>query len=1010
MASSSIPTLVTTSYLQPGVYIGQLIIPSSGGNLTADARACDYIGQGSRLAVGTNLAIRRSFVLDQPLTFPLSAPYIATLPYPSNGDQTSPISLFDSITGAQLRQDQWSFQKIGNQYLQVLISPSAFDVTAVYQISYQTTSRSILDPMPLPALRTIKAVGLTQDRAQFNNYVDFFIPFSYAGPTALTTNSNTGTFFTAVLADGGNTGGSSVQIDQSAFYTLNYNRFYELECTAASGSPGTFLASFQWKAVVYSAGANNEPPTPLNAADAMPTFSVDQTSPISLIPQLEFGVVPGIVFGASNFSVGDKFYFNACGPGLIEFDSRLRNTNQYVNFSPIEPTLQVGSTGGLSYAASNQYLGTYNARFRLKVIATAGSIGSRTATFVWAQYGDTLGANAIALASESVNGGQFSLTDGVQLVANFGSSTFVPGDVFDLSVQAPMQFYQAQDDRVYDLQIGSATNPGADSGTILGSYSTGTKEGGFGSFTASTNLLVGSGEQSGHFFLPNNVGFFVRNLMQGNVNGNSYATGDTFDASVTSRNVIDWSLTARAEEIWDTTSFFTDVTGSITGVAGSIYVILGNIYTAGTVSAKLESNNAPVTTLEVSGTRFLSFGATAPASAVIVDYQYIGQEPEPGQLYYFSGNFLRPLDLYNTPQLVLDQSEGRTLLGPSEVTNHLYIMNELVFANGAGGAYYTQSFDADGDGIINVTDVKTSLAAHATLTQCSDLCLVAQFSSLSDALQANLEANDPFQRREQMLWVGAPIGTPVGDVNTQESLVYLATTTLQTTPTSPALGTRVLVAPTTATMSLVLDNNVTQTVTLDGSFVAGATSALVNSFTDPGSTILRRALSGFTSMQTYSTPQNLILGGASITWLSNRGSNVFRFEEDITVHSRAGDEFQLISATTQKQYVTRVVRAQMDAQLISVVTPSPQAAIGLVRANLAGILSGLLSRGLLASYQDGSGNVRVFDPNADILIFQVPGSTTKYSFVYGYFIRSTIKQLLGLYAVNVADLAASLSA
>ena len=66
--------LTTSRYTVPGVYIGQLIRPGPG-NLNADARVCNYIGQGSRLAQIQNSAIRRSFVFDEDLTFPPSAPF-----------------------------------------------------------------------------------------------------------------------------------------------------------------------------------------------------------------------------------------------------------------------------------------------------------------------------------------------------------------------------------------------------------------------------------------------------------------------------------------------------------------------------------------------------------------------------------------------------------------------------------------------------------------------------------------------------------------------------------------------------------------------------------------------------------------------------------------------------------------------------------------------------------------------------------------------------------------------
>lgn len=991
------PRLVTSRYVEPGVYIGQLITPRPG-NLTADARVCDYIGKGSRLAQASNLGIRRSFVSGETLSFSTSAPFESVINYPADGNKNPPVRLYNSITGVELLTESWNFVKVGLQYTKVIISPDAFDQHAVYKLDYQSVSTDISDPLPVVGLRAIKAMGNQQDRAQYRDFSDFYIPFSFAGPTANNTNSVPVSFLTGVFADGGNSGTGTVEIDVAASYNHDYNRFYAVTCTNVSGT----IATFEWTARPYSGGENSLPPTPLHTSMTSPYFDVDSTDPGSLVQTMELGIKVDFDFGISGFVVGDKFYFNGVGPGLLEFDSRHKNTNQFLSFSSISATKDITSTGSLSYSTNNGYTGTHNCSFQLNVTSYSGSPGNRIATFAWASYGDNIGPTGSVIADETVST-VIELTAGVKLDVNFGAGNFVTGDVFDFNVKAPRIYYQAKDDRVYDLKISSALNPGADSGVVNGSYSTGTVEGGFGSWTSEVNMLSGINQETGNFILPDNISIFVRNAMQGSINGTSYAASDEFSAAVSSEQVINWSLTSSAEEIKETSSFLVDVTGSVTGTPGTSYIILDHIYAAGSVN--LVQNIVPynaVSFFEIAGTRFLAF-IVAPTVAVKITYKYSGAEPAPGQLYYLSANYLRPSEMYNKPTLVLSRQEGRTLLSPAEVDNHLYIMNELVFDNNAPGAYYTQVFDSDGDGIIQDTDVREALSAHEKLSRATDLCLLSSFGSLSDSLAVNVKLNDPFERKEQMLFIGAPIGTPVGDIDTPDSLVFLAQRTLQVTPQSPAQGTRVLVAPTTAKKTITLENGVTQQITLDGSFVAGAVSALTNSFTDPGATVLRQNLSGFDTLQVYTEAQNLILGQASTMYFTDRGSSVFRIEEDITVHTLA-EEFQLISATTQKQFVTRVVRREMDNSVISIVVPSSQAAISIIRSTLAGIMLGLVGRGLVGDYQDALGNSRTFDPDTDILVFRDTSSLTKYDFIYTYFLRVPIKRLFGLYTVNTADL------
>jgi len=994
--------LTTSRYTAPGVYIGQLIRPGPG-SLTADARVCNYIGQGSRLAQVQNQGVRRSFVFAESLVFPSSAPFEASLAFASNGVKSLPIRVFDSITGVELREDQWVFTKTGSAFTKVLITPSAFDPLASYTIDYQSTSRLVLDPVPIDDIRLIKSVGTTLDRPEFEDFSDFYIPFSFSGPSADTTNAIPSSFLTSIFPDAGNTGGGVSAIDTSASFNHDYNRFYQLTVTAIAGVSGTFTADFEWSSVRYSGGIGAEPPTPLHVSAIKPSFTADEAVPATQIQELEFGIKVALTFSGTNFAIGDQFYFNGVGPGLLEFDGRLTNTNQFTDFGAIGNVGAVLGTGSLGYSPDNIYTGTYNTNFQLEVTASAGSIGSRTVTFVWAQYGELIGATAVVTVDETVSN-DFTLTNGIELSVNFGGANFTVGDTFDLAVKAPRIYYQAKDDRTYNITIGASTNPGADTGFVSGSFSTGTPEGGFGTWEANTNLLSGINQATGYFVLPDGVSLAARNAMRGNVNGTSFVVGDNFVGAVISEDFFDWSLTSKVEETRETSAFAVDVTGAVTGTPGTTYVILSNVYQTGSVSVEDENTATPISFLEIPGTRFLGF-VTTPTDSVIVGYEFRGEEPDPGQLYYLTANYLRPAELYNVPTLVLDRDDGRLFLGPSEVDNHLFIMNELVFNNGAPGAYYTQPFDQDGDGVLATTDIDTALQAHEKVSRPSDLCLLSQFNSLSTALAVNIRANDPFEKREQMLWVGAPIGTPIGDVDTIDSLVFLARSTLQVPPQNPALGTRVLVSPTQATVSVVLDSGLTQTVTLDGSFVAGATSALVNSFADPSVTILRQNLTGFDTIQTYTDPENLILGGASITWMTDLGSSVFRFEEDITVHN-SSEEFQLISATVQKHYVVKVVRRNMNDSLIAAVVPSAQAGIALVRSTLGEILIGLLGEGKIADYQTDAGNVRAFDIDSDIVVLRDTTSLTKYDFFFSFYIFSPIKRLFGLYAVNTSDFGA----
>ncbi len=993
--------LTTSRYTRPGVYIGQIIQPGAG-NLTADARVTNYIGKGSRFAVANNQGIRRSFVFEEEVILPASAPFIHNLAFSANGVKDLPARVYDSITGEELLPSNWNFLKVGNEFKQVIINPDIYNASAAYKIDYQSTSREVKDPLPVKELRFIKSVGLNQDRSQFDDLKNFFIPFAFTGPVENSANAFAENLITGITADVNNFS-SGALLNTQGDYTHDYNRFYELEVVSVNGVLPPFTATFKWSARRYSGGKNSEAPTPLHSTVAAPTFTADETDVNSLVQNLEYGVQTTVAFGPQNFQVGDKFYFNAVGAGKIEFNSRYYNTNQYTEYTNIVSVPQVGSTGLFSYATTNNYTGSANMKYKLQCTAVSGSSPNRTATFAYATYGDLIGSAGSLVVNEG--GAAAVLPSGIRLAFDFGALNFVAGDIFSLEVKAPRMFYQAKDDREIRLDVSTVIIPGADEAIVNLSYATGTQEGGFGSASAEMNLLTGTAAKVGEIVLPDNISLYVRNMIRGNINDASYAALDKFTSSVTSTEFIDWSLTQLAEEVREVTSFSTDVTGASTGIVGSKFAIVSNIYTAGSVVVVDADTNLPVGFFEVAGTRYIGFTSN-PTAAVRISYEFRGAEPTPGQLYYISAKYKRPVSAYNKPTLILDPGEGRRFLSPAEVDNHLYIMNELAFKNNAPGIYVTQPFDGDGDGIITEVDVQAALDAHQSVSRITDLCLLSFFGNLSDALAVNERANDPFEKREQMLWVGAPIGTPIGDIDTENSLVFLARRTMQVSPQSPAQGTRILLAPTECRVDLKLDNGTVVNVTLDGSFVAGATSALVNSFADPAETILRKNVTGFTFVQTYSEPQDEILGGASITYMSDRGASVYRFEEDITIHDIA-EEFQLINVTAQKQFVTKVVRRNMDEALVGVVPPSLQSGLAVIRTTLANILIGLLGRGLIAQYRDESGNNRDMNADVDVVVFKDEASETLFYFGYTFFVKSTIKRLFGLYQVNQSNFAAN---
>jgi hypothetical protein len=1026
MASNPSFRLVNTRYVPPGVYIGQLIIPRPT-NLTADARLPAFVGVGNRLAVGKNIAMRRSFIFEESLAFTSLSPHVATLQYAADQDQNAPGIKLYKQDGTIVRADFWSFTESSpgsGVFNQVTISLEAFDPTATYILDYQSVERTPQDIIPVEELREVVNVGLAEDAPQFRENLDFFIVTDVTSPVLVDGNVNTDSVVTAITADGGNTGAGVITQASSSQFDHNYNRYYQLSCISASGSSPNRLASFTYTSTPTGGGNDALPPRPLHAVESAPTINiVEGTNQFGI--EIELGIELDFAFpgGAGNFAVADDFSFHGFGPGLVEEDARYENENQFAETTGIVVGDDNTGSGSISVASTTDFNRDFNTGYSLRVVGVAGVSPTRTVTFAWSTFIE-LGPNGTFTADEAVpNTLTESLAFGVDVDIDFGSSNFAVGDDFAFIAKAPALRYSGKDNRTYTLTHGSTSNivslPVAQTdpltgsvlavphvvGTVVGEFNTDTPEGGFGVYEASQQNWfdpLNPDARTGHFLFPNNVKLAFRNQCRGDgFSGNREQPGDEFEFTANDQNRIDWSLVQKREQEFETDDFITDVNGTVTGIPGTTYIILVEIPEDGTVSVVTTSGLVSVSSVEIPGSPFVSL-PVAPTETITVTYETKGAEPDPGQLYYFTGNFLRGAELYNNPILVLDRDDGRTLLGPAAINNHLHIVNELAFDNNVFGAYYIQVADADEDGVYQQTDFKTALLSTENVNNITDRVVLSRQDAWGDQLAVNERANDPFARRESLDWFGAPIGTPIGDRQTPDTLRYISDKTLRVYGSSPSHGTRILAGPTQATVNIVLQSGDTVSVTVDGSFVAAALASLTASFSDPANTILKKNLSGFTSVQTYTPKESALLGDAGSIYVTDLGNGVVRIEEDTTVDTFAID-FYLISAMTQKQFVTKVVRREMANSVVALIVPSAQAGVGIIKASLSAILLGLLGRGIIGQYEDASQNVRKFDPDSDVVVFRDSADPTLYHMFYAYFLRFPIKRVFGLFTVNTND-------
>ncbi len=569
---------------------------------------------------------------------------------------------------------------------------------------------------------------------------------------------------------------------------------------------------------------------------------------------------------------------------------------------------------------------------------------------------------------------------------------WVVGDTWLMTATAAWQYYQGKDDR--DVTLTTTT---VVAGTSVDfQYTSSTVEGGWGNVQATTS--------DPYLRIPDNITLAVRNfdpagtLLQ-------YVASDVFTFSAINEDEIDWSLRIRQTESIPSTEIRQDTLGRITGTPLAYYVALSETPET-IIKVKDSITDTPlsytwVQTLGGEPTIYISFGLSNPNTTVEVTYEYKGEEPAPGQVYYFSCNRVRADSEYEVPIQYLLRDDLNVGLRPSELTNHVWIMGNIAFDTGFFGCYICQVKSASGDEIYTNADYRRAIEATEKTDGITDLVVLSRHQVLGFSKNSVIKSSNPFVGRERLLWHGVPAGTPIGDEQTPDTLVYLAKRTLQITGNSPGRGRMILTGNQSAQRTITLDDGSASLVDLDGSFIAGYGAARTASFNAPWETLLRKDTGSFDTMAVFSDEEQILLGNASILWLNSAGEGVYRYEESHTVDTGSPDVNE-ISAMTQKDYVTRRVRSRLDANLIGIVPPSPAAGVTIIQSYLVEELGNLVSDGFVAPYgsEEDPPTTRDINPDSDTFVYVDRSDRRRYHIGYFFNIIYPIKWIMGLYSVD----------
>jgi hypothetical protein len=779
-------------------------------------------------------------------------------------------------------------------------------------------------------------------------------------------------------------------VTAGAEYTGSFVRNYKLECTAAGGVYATGSLTFVLLNLV-----DNDYFTLSNGLETV-TFEFEKTG--GFVP------VAGRIAIDITLAASDNDVAVAARAAINNVANWTGGFNYVVAAVPIAGAIALAQS---KYGVDANVAIAAVAVTPAGIVAVGMSGGKRTGTLYWAGMDELPYSSSSIGPDEAVSTSHTAVTleSGIKLSWTWPAFpdqlALVAGDSWVFVARPGREYYNAKDDRSYNLTAGTPTAM-----NLPLTYAASTTEGGFGAQT-STCLTTGAG---GLITLADNVWFFVRNIGNtlntptGKNAPNRWTAADTYTFAATCDDVINWNIDVRISETLAATAILFDAVGNATGVAGVYYLILDNTPTSVVYVRNLAA--ADIAYTWVTGTPYITF-ATNPAVAVVVRYQYKGREPNPGEGYYVTATRLRSSAEYDNPIEWRSEDQMTAALKPAGVNNDLLIGAQCLKA-AAGSrldSWYTcQVQDLDDDGAFQLSDYRRAIEASTPVSQVSDLVVLNRFDAMGDAIRSLNDANDMFNfpSRVRMLWQGMPVGALLGDENTEGSKIYTARRSLQVSGDDPSHGCHVLLGNSWVKREVVLDDNTTTTATLDGSFLAAATCGLQRGLSDVANTILKKKLSGiFTDMEDMTVPDQKSCGAASITFLRIEGESIQTFYEDVTVDTSAID-YQQINAMSQKHNFVRRATVQLADKLTGWVPPDSYAALMMIKGFISEIIEGAIAVGWVAPY--GSEQVpptrRQINPKTDIDVLQDSVEKTFWYYRVWFNLRYPIKRTSGLFGVD----------
>lgn len=396
--------------------------------------------------------------------------------------------------------------------------------------------------------------------------------------------------------------------------------------------------------------------------------------------------------------------------------------------------------------------------------------------------------------------------------------------------------------------------------------------------------------------------------------------------------------------------------------------------------------------------------------AITLPYEVRGTGVRPAFAtgYYTTYDYTRPAADYTEAHRMYDPDQlyeyCSSLTLANYINNQLCVAGKIAFENGVSSIYLAQANDVTTPGSASLNQIYAAIDVCKEKKAITDVVVLDTRRESAVYLMEHVSDQcSMIEKHYRRGWYGMARDTDIGDPDTEGTLVYRSTRTLQPGGTSPGRGRHFLLAPPNAMRTITIDTGQEIDLELDGSFVAVAAAAKYAALPSPSSALLGKNLLGFNEdgFTTYLRGERYTLADKGVMVVTLDAGR-FTLLDPLSTEAGGGKvvQFEEPASSAQKDAVTNTVDNLIDANCKGVVPDDLADFISDIKKWILLGIEADIEMGNIGPYKDEFGFPREIDPTTDIKVYQSTTDPRNFYFKYWYNLRYPAMRFFGEYSVD----------